>query len=276
VTGGRLTAAALERILDSLSDRDRAILVDIARNRVLTGAQLSRLHFATLAATSRDRIRRRVLARLVALGVLATLERWVGGARSGSGGLVFAPGVAGQRLLPWLAAEYNVELLARARRPWTPGERFLKHSLDVSELGVQLREQGQTGVLTVARWAVESAAAYPNGFGGQMKPDASVLLQAGDVEDSWAIELDRATESLPTLRHKLLAYVDFASAGQLGPDGVVPRVLVAVSHDKQAVIEKRLKAIQELITDLPEPAEQLIHAMRFEQAISHLVDVLKG
>jgi hypothetical protein len=212
----------------------------------------------------------------VALGVLITLDRRIGGARSGSGGLVFAPGVAGQRLLPLLAAEYNAEPLARARRPWTPGERFLKHSLDVSELGVQLREQEQAGVLKVARWAVESAAAYPNGFGGQMKPDASALLQAGEVEDSWVIELDRATESLPTLRHKLLAYVDFANAGQLGPDGVITRVLVAVSHDKQVVIEKRLTAVQELITDLPEPAQQLIHVVHFNQTVSHLVAVLKG
>jgi hypothetical protein len=78
------------------------------------------------------------------------------------------------------------------------------------------------------------------------------------------------------LWHKLLAYVDFAGAGQLGPDDVIPRVLVVVSHDKQIVIEKRLKAVQELITDLPESAEQLIHVVRFEQAMAHLVAILKG
>jgi hypothetical protein len=217
-----------------------------------------------------------VLARLVVLGVLATLDRRIGGARAGSAGLVFAPGVAGQRLLPLLGAEHASELPARARRPWTPGNRFLKHSLDVSELGVRLREQERAGTLTVTRWAVEAAAAYPNGFGGWLKPDASVLLQAGDVEDSWVVELDRATESLPTLRYKLLAYVDVANAGQLGPDGVIPRVLVAVSHEKSDVIEKRFMAIRELITSLPEPAIQLIHVVRFTEAVPHLAVILKG
>lgn len=275
MTRGRLTAGALERLLDSLSDRDRSILVAVAQCRVLTGAQLSRLHFLTIAAPSRDRIRRRVLERLVSLGVLATLDRRIGGVRSGSGGLVFALGVAGQRLLPLLAAEYAVAPQVRARRPWTPSERFLKHSLGVSELYVRLCERQRAGSLTLTRWAVESAAAYPNGFGGLMKPDASLLLQAGQVEDSWVVEHDRATVSPTTLRYKLLTYVDLANAGQLGPDGVIPRVLVAVSHDKQAVIEKRFTAIQELVAGLPVPASQLIHVVRLEQAVLHLTEVLQ-
>lgn len=276
MTAGRLTGRVLERIFDGLSDRDRAILQDVAHNRVLSGAQLSRLHFVTISVTGRDRIRRKVLARLALLDVLTALDRRVGGVRSGSAGLVFAPGVAGQRLLPLLAAEYATKPSRRARRPWTPGERFLQHSLDVSELYVQLREQERTGALTLVRWAVESAATYPNGFGGWMKPDASLLLRAGDVEDSWVIELDRATESVTTLRNKLLVYLDFASTGQIGPDGVIPRVLVVVSHDKPAVIEKRFSVIQELVAGLPEPAGQLIHVARFTQAATHLDEILKG
>ena len=275
MTRKRLTATKLERLLDALSERDIAILVDVACNRVLTGAQLDRLHFVTIAPTARNRVRRKVLARLVALDVLVTLERRIGGARAGSKGLVFAPGVAGQRLLPLLAAEYAELAATRARRPWTPGERFLKHSLDVSELYARLREQERAGVLKLARWAVESAAVLPDGFGGLIRPDASVLLQAGDVEDSWVIEVDRATESEPTLRRKLLSYVDFANAGQLGPDSVIPRVLVAVNHEKPAVIEKRLATVLNLITDLPEPAEQLIHAARFEQVVPMLINALK-
>ena len=276
VTGARLTAGAVERLLDSLSERDRTILMDVARNRVLAATQLTRLHFLDLAPSSRDRIRRRVLARLVALDVLTTLDRRIGGSRAGSAGLVFALGVAGQRLLPLLASDLADGWPKRARHPWTPGERFLKHSLDVSAVYADLREQERAGRLTLARWAVEAAAAYSNGFGGLVKPDATALLQAGQVEDSWAIEVDRATESEPTLRRKLLAYVDFANAGQIGPDGVIPRVLVAVSHDRQAIVDKRLPAIQRLITDLPEPAPRLIHVVRLGQAALHLVNVLQG
>jgi hypothetical protein len=276
VTRARLTAATVEHLLDSLSDRDRAIVEDVARNRVLTAAQLTRLHFLDLAPTARDRIRRRVLARLVALDVLATLERRIGGFRAGSAGLVFALGVAGQRLLPLLAPEQADNRGTRARQPWTPGDRFLKHSLDISSLYVDLREQERAGRLTLVRWAVETAAAYPNGFGGLLKPDASALLQAGRVEDSWIIEVDRATESEPTLRRKLLAYVDFASTGQLGPDDVIPRVLVAVSHERQSVVDKRLTATQGLITDLPEPATRLLHVVRLGHAALFLVNVLRS
>jgi hypothetical protein len=265
----------VERVLDGLSERDRGIVADVWRNRVLTSKQLTRLHFVDLSAASRDRVRRRVLARLVALGVLAVLDRRIGGFRAGSAGLVFALGVAGQRLLPLLAPEVGGDRPRRARHPWTPGQRFLAHSLDVSELYVQLREHERTGVLTLGRWAVEAAAAYPNGFGGLLKPDVTLLLQAGQIEDSWAIEVDRATESEPTVRRKLLAYVDFANAGQLGPDGVTPRVLVAVSHERRSVVEKRFTAIQSLTTDLPEPSTQLIHVVRFDQAVPHVTETLR-
>lgn len=274
MTRTRLTAATVERLLDQLSDRDRAVVEDVARNRVLTAAQLTHLHFLDLSPTARDRIRRRVLARLVGLDVLTTLERRVGGFRAGSAGLVFALGVAGQRLLPLLDPELASDRAKRARQPWTPGDRFLKHSLDISTLYVDLREHERAGRLTLVRWAVEAAAAYPNGYGGLMKPDASALLQAGQTEDSWIFEVDRATESEPTLRRKLLTYVDFANAGQLGPDGVIPRVLVAVSHERQSVAEKRLTATQMLVADLPEPATRLIAVVRLGQAALHLANIL--
>lgn len=274
--GRRLGAGGAERLLDSLSERDRAVVTDVARNRILTAKQLTRLHFVDLSASSRDRVRRRVLARLVAADVLAVLDRRIGGFRAGSAGLVFALGVAGQRLLPLLAPELTGDRPQRARHPWTPGQRFLAHSLDISELYVRLREHERTGLVTLGRWAVEAAATYPNGFGGLLKPDATVLLQAGQIEDSWVIEVDRATESGPTLRHKLLAYIDCANAGQLGPDGVIPRVLVAVSHERHSIVEKRCTAIHELIADLPEPALQLIHTVRFDQAVPHLMHALRN
>src|SRR5262245_62962246 len=95
----RVTWAAVRRIAEGLSERDRAILADVARVRVLSGRQVERLHFADLAGQHRDRTRRRVLERLTALQLLTTLERRIGGVRAGSAGLVFALGAAGQRLL---------------------------------------------------------------------------------------------------------------------------------------------------------------------------------
>ena len=220
-----ITAAQAETIAATLSPRDQAILFDLARVRVLSGAQLTRLHFAELAPESRERTRRRVLARLAKLQLVATLERSIGGARSGSAGHIYSLGIAAQRVLPLLGSDaYMDKPPSRTRAPETPGSLFLAHALAVAELYVQLREHERADELTVWQFAAESAAWWPDGRGGVIKPDAYARLRRGDVEDCWWIEVDRATESLPTLKRKLAAYTDFARTGQLGPDDVMPRV----------------------------------------------------
>lgn len=146
---------------------------------------------------------------------------------------------------------------------------FLGHALAVSELYVQLVEAERSGLLQLGDYRSEPAAWFPSGMGGLMKPDAYALLRLGAVEDSWAIEVYQATESLPTLRRKLLAYVDFAHTGQVGPDGVTPRVLVTVPH------EQRLAGVQRVIADLPEPAPRLFHVALFERALLKLTGLLK-
>ena len=67
MTVRRLSRAVAERLPERLGNRDLAILSDVARVRVLTGDQLTRLHFHELSTKSRDRARRRVLARLAGL-----------------------------------------------------------------------------------------------------------------------------------------------------------------------------------------------------------------
>jgi hypothetical protein len=75
----RITTAQLATLTDQLSARDRAILADLERVRVLTGAQLQRLHFDPLSHNSRARDRRRILRRLTDLDLVATLDRRIGG-----------------------------------------------------------------------------------------------------------------------------------------------------------------------------------------------------
>src|SRR5579862_4494829 len=104
MTNEYITLAVADRLAAQLSERDRAILMDLARVRVLSGSQITRLHFADLVEANRERTRRRVLARLVECRLAATLERSVGGARAGSAGHVYSLGIAGQRALPLLGA----------------------------------------------------------------------------------------------------------------------------------------------------------------------------
>ena len=57
---------------------------------------------------------------------------------------------------------------------------------------------------------------------------------------------NRETESLPTVERKLQQYVSFATSGQAGPLGVIPRVLVtvptAVPHDSGAACDREFAA----------------------------------
>lgn len=241
------------------------------RVRVLTGDQLTRLHFSELSSKSRDRARRRVLARLAALDLVTPLERRIGGVRAGSAGLVYALGVAGQHVVPLLDADGDGQPAGRPRQPWTPGRVFLAHTLTVAELYVRLVETARTDGFSLAAFLAEPAAWAPNGLGGWLKPDAYAVLQSGNVEDSYWIEVDRATESVAALRRQLLAYLDFVNHGQLGPNDIIPRVLISVPDDKP----KRQADVRALLASLPEPADQLFVLTAFERTVPYIMQVLR-
>lgn len=262
----RLTGAAVARIAAGLSDRDRAILTDVGRVRVLTGKQVERLHFAELGGAHRDRTRRRVLERLVSLQLLATLKRRIGGVRAGSAGLVYSLGPAGQRLLALQAGLSDL----RTRLPGTPTDRFLLHNLAVAELYVGLTEASRSGGLTLVDYRAEPSCWWRDSEGEWIKPDAYAVIGAGDIEDSWAIEVDQATESLPTLRRKLKVYLDLVQREDRGPGGgPLPRVLITVPDDR------RLSHVRELVRTLPEPAEALFAAVLHARAVPRIVRVLR-
>jgi hypothetical protein len=208
---------------------------------------------------------------LVEYQLVATLERTIGGARAGSAGHVYSLGVAAQRVLPLLGGDGCIdESPGRTRAPATPGSLFLAHALDVAAIYVELRELESAGDLTLMQFDVEGAAWWPDGRGGVVKPDAYVQLRAGAIVDSYWAEIDRATESLPTLRRKLSVYTDVARTGQLGPDGVVPRVLVTVPHDR------RLAAVRDLVAALPAPGPELILSVLHGRAAPIMIDILRG
>ncbi len=265
--GERVTRAAVQRIAEGLSQRDRAILADVARVRVLTSRQVERLHFAELQGAYRDRNRRRVLERLASLQLLAPLQRRIGGVRAGSAGLVFALGLAGQRLF---RLEANGNLGGRARRPHIPTDRFLGHSLAVAELYVGLVEADRAGSLTLVGFEAEPDCWWRDSEGEWVKPDAYAVVSAGEVQDSWAVEVDMGTESVPTLRRKLAAYLGLVEQGEHGPDGgVLPRVLVTVPD------EHRRTVLRGVVSGLPPPASELISVVLQGEASRHLVEVLR-
>jgi hypothetical protein len=221
----------VEWVAERLSDRDWQIIEAINRLCLMSGNQLERLCFATLSGHARSVVRGRVLRRLDHWQVLTVLPRRIGGAARGSSGSVFALGATGARL----CAEQQVVAMTqeRVRHPGMPTERSVRHTLAVSEVYVGLVEQARPQGAQIVAFEAEPTSWWPNGLGSFLKPDAYTLLALGNVRDHWWVEVDLATESLPTVKRKLLAYLDFIERGQLGPSNLVPRS-VASGHRKIA------------------------------------------
>jgi hypothetical protein len=145
----------------------------------------------------------------------------------------------------------------------------VRHAVAVADLAVSLVELGRTEGFTVTDFATEPACWWPNGLGGHVKPDAYLFLMAGNVRDHWWAEIDQATESLPTVHRKLLVYLDFLRRGQIGPGGVMPRVLVST------VTPERRDAIRRLVRRLPPPADQLFAVEYTANSARYLYEVLR-
>jgi hypothetical protein len=236
-----------------LSSRQYAVLADLQRVRLLSGQQLERLHFAQLATpNARGSARRRSLGGLVGAGLVTTLPRRIGGERAGSAGLVYTLDTRGHRL--FAEVEPNSH---RVRRPWPIGWPFVQHSLAVSELYVRLRVLEAAGMIRLIHFAAEPASWYRSPQ-GVLKPDAWAVYETAEWEEHWWLEVDRATESLPTVERKLRQYLAFATSGQVGPLSVTPRVLLTVPT------AARLTAAQRVIDSFPPPADKLIEIAEFE------------
>jgi hypothetical protein len=247
-----------------LSRRDIAVLRDLARVRLLTGSQLERLHFTSLAKRgTRGSARRRTLGRLTGLGLVATLPRRVGGERAGSAGLVYTLDARAQRERSLWQAEVEPPATGkRSRRPWAVGWMFVSHNLDVAELYVRLRECERTGHLRLLRFDAEPASWFATDD-GTLKPDAHIVLEIAGWERHWWIEVDRGTESLPTLHRKLHRYVRLLRSGRSGPEGVLPRVVVT------APTGPRVEQIQTVIDQL-QAGDDFVSVVAFDTALQRL------
>lgn len=258
----------VEWLAERLSDRDWQIVEAMNRMRLMSGSQLERVCFAgSSSGHARAVVRGRVLRRLVHWQVLAALPRRVGGAARGSAGAAFALGTAGARLCAERPATPTTR--PRVRHPGAPTERSVRHTLAVSELYVGLVEQARRQRAEVVAFEAEPAAWWPNGLGSFIKPDAYTCLARGNVREHWWVEVDLATKSLPTIKRKLLAYLDFVSRGQLGPSNLVPRVLVCANSPA------RCAALRQVIARLPAPAGALFVALVDHEAAAHVLHSLQ-
>jgi Replication-relaxation len=258
----RVRQAHVEWVRARLGEREQAIIQTVEQLRLVSAVQLERLHFAELSEGSRARTRRRVLARLIDWRVLTPLERRIGGVRAGSSGLIVALDTCGHLR----ASELREQQTSTVRRPYQPGLALVGHVLKVSELYVSLVELSRTRSFELD-FDTEPRCWWPNGLGGWLRPDAFLRLSTDSYSDAWWLELDMSTEHLPTLGRKLTTYLDFAEHG-VGPNGVMPRVLVNVPD------QRRADAVASLIQRMPDPATKLVHVTTHAYSAHYLLEVL--
>ena len=244
----RVSRRLLGRVRNELSDRDQAILADVVRCRLMTGAQLQQLHFALSGhATfeSAARACRRVLRRLVDKRVLHALQRRIGGVRAGSQGLTYEIGSVGRRLLG--------EAHPSGRRE--PGYLFVDHTLAIADWYVRLVLAQRDGRCDQLFIEVEAEAwrSFVGVSGRQLlAPDLFVRLAVGDDELGWFIEVDRGTEHQASLRRKAERYIAYYQTGiESERLGFFPRVLWIVEDNKRvADVARALRNVRRLVRGL--------------------------
>lgn len=170
-----ISSAQRARLVHALPARYTTALPHLARVRLLTGTQLDQLLAEpdTTAATT-ARLRRRIMTRLIGLGLVTTLERRVGGARAGSAGHIYALTPAGHRTL---AIAQGQPCPPRSRPSGTPSALFLGHMLAISDIYVQLittsRDHDDVQLVT---FTTEPQCWWSIGHGDYLKPDAYLRL----------------------------------------------------------------------------------------------------
>lgn len=217
-----VSARGVAQLRERLSERDLAIIWQVAELRLMSARQIQAVQFpldehGSLSAATRAR--QRVLQRLIRERVLAALERRIGGVRAGSAGLVLALGSLGQRLLA---------LDGPRRRAYEPSLRFVDHTLAVAQVIVDVQVAARVGRLELLDCQAEPQSwRHFSDIAGQrvLRPDAFVALGVGEYELRWFIEVDRGSESLPVIRRKCQLYAAYYQSGrEQTAHGVFPRV----------------------------------------------------
>jgi hypothetical protein len=254
-----LTVAAARELAGRLSERDWEVLHRVSDLRFVSGAQLTRLCFTDGPNDAANgRTARRVLLRLVQLGLLARLPRPVGGVRAGSAGFVYHLGIGGQRL----AAVRGWQPESRGRRSRAPGTLFVRHALLVAGLHTQLVEGDRSRRFELLELAAEpSCWREMDGLGGQryLKPDSYARLGVGEFEDSYFLEADRGTEGSRTIGRQLGLYVAYRATGQeQARRGVFPKVLWLAPDGRRAHV------LGEAVAALPMHARELFQVRQLD------------
>jgi hypothetical protein len=193
--------------------------------------------------------------------IIDRLPRRHGGVRGGSSSIVYYLGPAGRRLLARRGFE--------ARRTGFPGQRFVAHTLAITELVVRLHEATVLGDLDLIEYQTEPRCWRT--FLGVMnrryrlRPDLFLRIGVGPYEDRFFLEVDRATEASPTILAQAKRYLAYLRSGEeQRRHGIFPRVIWTVPD------QRRAEQIQSVLGQLPEAAQRPFVVWQYEEVIGRL------
>lgn len=259
-----------DQIFDDSRSRGVHILQSLSLLRLMTGAQIQRLHFYEGSPATQGRRARAAIQQLAERRLIVRLDRRVGGIRAGSSGYVLGLSGHGQALL-----EVEGPLGGRRRRVWETSPSFRDHVLAVSDTYVSLTEGERRGELELLEFQAEPPCwrDYPDRSGRTLtlKPDAFARLGVGDFERSAFIELDRGTESPATLTRKCQAYIAYFRTGlEQRNHGVFPSVLWLGTNARS------VGRITDVVHRLPAEVRHLFQVAPHDGAIRILTDTAEA
>jgi len=208
--GSYITMRRLISLENRLTETDWLALELIERLDYVTSGQVERALLREGTPLAHARATRRRLQRLHDRRLLHRLDRPIGGLGGGSAQSIYTLDRAGQRLLDRRHDRDPRPVRSAEER----GLASITHTLTVTEHYVRLAEHlREDPAARLLNWLGEPGCHRRYMAGGRerrLTPDALVEVGRGDELIVTFLEVDRGTESLPTLIHKATGYIDYA------------------------------------------------------------------
>jgi hypothetical protein len=244
----------------SLSPRDRTILLSLNQHHYLNARQVEQFFFYRHASSaSGGRSCRRVLKRLyIQKLVVRVTNRQVGGWMAGSSSYVYSLSRLGQTLIA--DSHQPVRFIPPSYR----SPLFLEHSLAIAKVHLALREAHRLGKLELIEVQTEPSnwRRFTGNFGNQeiLKPDVYAITAPREhsrYEDMWFLEIDRATMSSAVILRKCQQYISYRQSlsNPAHDDAVFPMVIWLVPNNY------RKHQIKSVIGRLPPVHQDIFRVM---------------
>ena len=264
----RIGRAQLQAIAEQLDTTDRELLELLAAHRYATTRQLAQItELSGQYGSARSALRQtsRRLRRQHGLGLVAHLERRIGGTRAGSAGYVWYLTAAGQRLTS------EGQGRGARRRFQEPSALFLAHTLAITQARFVIEQAIHAVGGHLARLRTEPACWRSwlrlGGALGWLKPDLEAITATDTgAEDHWLLEIDLDTEHPARLLAKCHDYQAHLASGTFqAQHGYYPQVVWLLTNQARAGrLAEQIAADQTLtpglfkITAAPEQLAALI------------------